>query len=170
MTYEDSIEPEFRSFLLPLTLGVAGGVFLPAVPAVLLAVASGFTLMPSDVAAYYREIHESFLGLNNVIAKVKGTPCWSAIDLEEWRNFRNAWAKFYATGPSTTWLILKDDYKTAGQYVEGLLSWRKRVAASCVAKPASGTVWLGLVLAVGVATAGWWYFKRGRGRRGDQLI
>lgn len=162
MNYAEKVEPRLKSALVPVVLGTAGGLVVGGIPGIVLAVLSGLVLMPDDVKRYYQEIHQAFLGLNNTIATVKGTSCWSDLDLQEWRNFRDSWAKFYGEGPSTTWLILSDDFRRAGEYAERLVTWRQKVIAQCAprAKPeakSSGFVWF-LVLA-GAAGVIYMYYR-----------
>jgi len=159
MTYTDKVEPRLQSSLVPVALGTVGGLITGGIPAIVLAVLSGFTLMPSDVATFYRELHQSFLNLNDTIAKVKDTSCWTAVDLQEWRAFRDSWAKFYGTGPSTTWLLLNSDFRTAQQFADGLVVWRSRVVAQCGGKPVEESNWGWWLLLVGVAGAAYLYSR-----------
>lgn len=150
--YEEQIDPRLRSALVPVVLGTVGGLVVGGIPGLVLAALSGFVLMPSDVKRYYQEIHQGFLGLNDTIAAVKGTSCWSELDLVRWRNLRDAWAQFYGSGPSTTWLILGDDFNKAKEFAKELVTWRQKVIDQCAPKPqpvaqtSSGFVWF-LVLA-----------------------
>jgi hypothetical protein len=162
VSYEDKVKPRLKSALVPVTLGTVGGLVVGGIPGIVLAVLSGFVLLPSDVKRYYQEIHQAFLSLNDTIAKVKGTPCWSDLDLQQWRSFRDSWAKFYGEGPSTTWLLFGDDFKRAGEYAEGLVTWRQKVIAQCAPWPepapkTSGFVWF-LVLA-GAAGIVYMYYR-----------
>jgi hypothetical protein len=152
-----------QSALVPIALGTVGGLIVGGVPAIVIAVLSGLTLMPSDVSRFYQELHQSFLNLNDTIAKVKDTSCWTAADLQEWRNFRDSWAKFYGTGPSTTWLLLSSDFTRAQKFAQDLVAWRSKVIAQCGGKPAADSNWgWWVLLAAGAAGAAYIYWKRPR--------
>jgi hypothetical protein len=159
--YEDKVEPRLRSALVPVVLGVAGGLVVGIIPGIVLAVLSGLVLMPGDVKRYYQELHQSFLGLNDTISKVKGLSCWTAADLQEWRNFRDSWAKFYGTGPSTTWLILSSDFDTAKKFAEGLVTWRQKVVDQCGGKPKPepSSSWFMWALIAAGAVGVYFYFR-----------
>src|SRR3972149_1973846 len=114
----------------PVLIGIASPFLLPAIPAAVVAGLTAITFAPSDLAQYYRQIHESFMMLNTAIAHVKSSPCWTSEATENWRDFRGRWIAFYNSGPSKWW-VLSGDKSKADDFARGLVWWRDALAKAC---------------------------------------
>jgi hypothetical protein len=114
----------------PVVIGIASPFLLPAIPAAIVAGLTAITFSPSDLAQYYRQIHESFLMMNEAIAHVKSSPCWTPEATDGWRNLRDAWIRFYSSGPSKWW-VLSGDKAKADEFARGLVWWRDNMAKAC---------------------------------------
>lgn len=119
-----------QSLTTPVLIGVAAPFFLPAWPATFVAGLTAITFAPSDLAQYYRQIHESFLMMNEAIAHVKYSPCWDPEATDQWRAFRSKWIRFYSEGPSRWW-VLSGDKSQADDFARGLVWWRNALAQAC---------------------------------------
>jgi len=115
----------------PILIGIATPFFLPPLPQAVVAGLATLTFAPSDLAQYYRQIHASFLMLNEAVAQVKSSPCWTPEATENWRDFRNRWIKFYSQGPSKWWTVLKGDKSTADDFARGLVWWSEALGKAC---------------------------------------
>lgn len=115
----------------PILIGVASPFFLPPIPATLVSGLAAITFAPSDLAQYYRQIHESFMMMNTAIAHVKSSPCWTPEATDNWRLFRDRWVKFYSTGPSKWWTVISGDKAKADEFARGLMWWRDALANAC---------------------------------------
>lgn len=80
---------------------------------------------PVDLKAYFAEVHQAYVSLNQAIARLASKRCWPAANTKGWEATRAGWVSLYSQGVKVANLPL------AQRFAQKLLQWRENVFRSC---------------------------------------